>query len=136
MSQTISALAGSLGLRADTLRYYERLGLLRPSDRTTAGYRLYDDEAAERLRFIKDAQRMGLRLVDIKELLEVRDRGRCPCGHTETLVSQRVAEVEAEIVQLEALRGHLLDLQRRNNECLAASPDEWWCAMKTNGGDA
>jgi DNA-binding transcriptional MerR regulator len=136
MSQTISALAGSLGLRADTLRYYDRLGLLRPSDRTTAGYRLYDDEAAERLRFIKDAQRMGLRLVDIKELLEVRDRGRCPCGHTETLVSQRLVEVEAEIVQLDALRGHLLDLQRRNNECLAASPDEWWCAMKSNGGDA
>jgi DNA-binding transcriptional MerR regulator len=136
MSQTISALAGSLGLRADTLRYYERLGLLRPSDRTTAGYRLYDDEAAERLRFIKDAQRMGLRLLDIKELLEVRDRGRCPCGHTETLVGQRLAEVEAKIVQLDALRGHLLDLQRRNNECLAASPDEWWCAMKTNGGDA
>jgi hypothetical protein len=59
MSQTISALANGMGLRADTLRYYERLGLLHPSERTAAGYRIYDDEAAKRLRFIKDAQHMG-----------------------------------------------------------------------------
>jgi DNA-binding transcriptional MerR regulator len=136
MTQTISALAGSFGLRADTLRYYERLGLLHPTERTGAGYRLYDDEAVERLGFIRETQRMGLRLADIKELLDVRDRGRCPCGHTETLVSRRMAEVEAEIAQLQALRGHLLDLQRRNNDCLDASPDDWWCAIGSKGGDA
>ncbi len=79
---TISELAGTLGLRADTLRYYERLGLLQPTGRSTAGYRLYDDASAERLRFIKGLQRMGLRLGDIKELLDVRERGLCPCGHT------------------------------------------------------
>jgi DNA-binding transcriptional MerR regulator len=134
VSQTISEFAESFGLRADTLHYYERLGVLRPTERTTAGYLLYDEEAAERLRFIKDKQRMGLRLVDIKQLLEMRDDGRCPCRQTDTLVARR-PEVEAEIAQLEESRGQLLDLQRRNNENLAASPDEWWCAIGSKGGD-
>jgi DNA-binding transcriptional MerR regulator len=61
---------------------------------------------------------MGLRLLDIKELLDVRDRGQCPCGHTKDLVRRRLADVEAEIQQLTAVQGQLLDLQRRNQECL------------------
>jgi DNA-binding transcriptional MerR regulator len=130
MSQTISALAHSMGLRADTLRYYERVGLLHPTERTAAGYRVYDEDAKERLRFIKDAQRMGLRLADIRELLEVRDHGRCPCGHTEVLVDRRLAEVEAEIARLNGVRTQLLDLQRRTSECMEATADEWWCAME------
>jgi DNA-binding transcriptional MerR regulator len=72
---TISTLAASVGISADTLRYYERVGLLEPAGRSDAGYRLYDELSAERLRFIKGLQRMGLHLGDIKELLDVRDRG-------------------------------------------------------------
>jgi DNA-binding transcriptional MerR regulator len=64
MTQTISAQAAALGLSADTLRYYERLGLMPPSPRTAAGYRLYGEEAADRLSFISGAKRMGLRLAD------------------------------------------------------------------------
>ena len=118
---TISELARSLGLRADTLRYYERVGLLKPTGRSEAGYRLYDEASAERLRFIKGLQRMGLRLGDIKELLDVRDRGPCPCGHTEVLVERRLAEVQAEIEELEAVRAQLLVLKRRNSECMDAT---------------
>lgn len=134
MAQTISMLAESLGLRADTLRYYERVGLLRPPERTAAGYRIYDEVAAERLRFIKGAQRMGLRLGDIKELLEVRDKGRCPCGHTEMLVNRRLVEVRAEIEQLEAVRRQLNALKRRNAECRNASAEEWSCAINVEDG--
>jgi MerR family Zn(II)-responsive transcriptional regulator of zntA len=105
---TISELAGSMGLRADTLRYYERIGLLKPAERSDAGYRLYDDASAQRLRFIKGLQRMGLHLGDIKELLDVRDRGGCPCGHTEVLVERRLAEVQAEIQQMENYERHCL----------------------------
>ena len=112
------------------------MGLLHPSERTAAGYRIYDDEAAERLRFIKDAHHMGLRLADIKELLDVRDRGRCPCGHTDVLVSKRFNEVEAEITGLEGVRNQLRGLQRRNSECMEATADEWWCAMEQRGGDS
>jgi len=129
MTLTISALAGSLGVSADTLRYYERLGLLPPAERTTTGYRLYDEDAVERLTFICAAKRMGLRLADIKELLDVRDRGQCPCGHTQDLVERRLAEVEAEIQQLSAVRRQLLSLQKRNQACLDAVASDWSCAV-------
>jgi DNA-binding transcriptional MerR regulator len=137
MKQTISAQAAALGLSPDTLRYYERLGLLPPPPRTAAGYRLYGEEAAARLTFISGAKRMGLRLADIKELLDVRDRGQCPCGHTRDLVERRLAEVEAEIRQLSAVRGQLLTLKKRNEECFDAAAGEWSCAvMPEKGGEA
>src|SRR5262245_53669590 len=136
MRQMISAQAAALGLSADTLRYYERLGLLHPLPRTAAGYRLYGDAAAERLSFITGAKRMGLRLADIKELLDVRDRGQCPCGHTKVLVERRLADVEAEIRQLGAVREQLLTLQKRNEECFDASAGDWSCVVvPVKGGD-
>ena len=134
MAQTISELAQSLGLRPDTLRYYDRLGLLSPSERSTAGYRLYDEAAYERLQFIRGAQRMGLRLSDIRELLDVRDRGQCPCGHTRVLGARRIAEVNAEIRELSAIRRQLLDLRKRNEECIEASPEEWSCVSGISKG--
>lgn len=129
MAQTISVLADSLGVSTDTLRYYERLGLLRPPGRTPAGYRLYDEAAAERLRFIRGAQRMGLRLGDIKELLDVQDRGQCPCGHTRTLVQRRLAEVNAELRELATVKRRLLDLKQRNEACIDATAGAWSCAV-------
>lgn len=61
MTLTVSKLAARVGLTADTIRYYERAGLLLPPDRTASGYRAYQDDAVERLRFIKGAQRIGER---------------------------------------------------------------------------
>jgi len=137
MTRTISAQAASLGLSADTLRYYERLGLLPPPPRTAAGYRVYGEEAADRLSFISGAKRLGLRLADIKELLDVRDRGQCPCGHTKRLVERRLAEVEAEIRKLGAVRGQLLTLKKRNEECTDAAAAEWSCVVvPVEGGGA
>lgn len=129
VAHTITALAETVGLRSDTLRYYDRIGLLSPSGRTTAGYRIYDETAVERLDFIRGAQRMGLRLSDIKELLAVRDRGQCPCGHTRILVQRRLQEVDAEISQLNAVRRQLLALKRRNDTCREASAAEWSCVI-------
>jgi len=137
MTQTISAQASALGLSADTLRYYERVGLLPAPPRTAAGYRLYDEETAERLSFICGAKRMGLRLADIKELLDVRDRGQCPCGHTKDVVERRLADVDAEIRQLKAVRAQLLALQRRNEECFDGAAGEWSCVVwPEKGGES
>jgi DNA-binding transcriptional MerR regulator len=102
---TVSGLAARVGVSPDAVRYYERLGLLAPPARSTAGYRRYDEAAVQRLRLVKGAQRVGLRLREIAELLEVVDRGQCPCGHTETLLRERLAEVDAELARLGALRG-------------------------------
>ena len=137
MTTTISALAGSLGLSPDTVRYYERLGLLPQAERTAAGYRVFGEEAVERLNFICAGKRMGLRLADIKELLDVLDRGQCPCGHTQDLVERRLLEVDTEIEQLSAVRSQLLGLKKRNQECLDAVADDWYCAVGIrNGGEA
>jgi DNA-binding transcriptional MerR regulator len=137
MTQTISAYAAALGLSADALRYYERLGLLPAPPRTAAGYRLYDDEAAERINFICGAKRMGLRLADIKELLDIRDRGQCPCGHTKAVVERRLADVNAEIHQLTAVRAQLLALRRRNDDCFDSAAGEWSCVVwPEKGGEA
>jgi DNA-binding transcriptional MerR regulator len=92
---TVSTLARQVGIRPDTVRYYERAGLLPPPLRSPAGYRQYDPATADRLRFIRGAQRLGLRLREIADLLAVRDRGACPCGHAEALVRQRISELDA-----------------------------------------
>jgi DNA-binding transcriptional MerR regulator len=113
MALTVSALAGAVGLSADTIRYYERVGLLPEPARSAAGYRLYEEDAVGRLRLIKGAQRAGLRLREIGELLQVADRGQCPCGHTETLLRQRLAEVRSELERLRALEAHLTRLLAR-----------------------
>ncbi len=105
MSQlTVSKLAEEVGTSADTVRYYERIGLLPETERSASGYRLYGDDAVERLRFIKRAQRFGLRLEAIGELLDISQRGLCPCGHTRRLLEERVAELDEEMAALARLR--------------------------------
>ena len=133
MALTISALAGQAGLSADTVRYYERVGLLPEPARSAAGYRLYDQDAVGRLRLIKGAQRAGLRLREIGELLQVADQGQCPCGHTETLLRKRLAEVRTELARLRALEAdltRLLQQQPDPSSCPEATTAAvtWWCA--------
>jgi DNA-binding transcriptional MerR regulator len=132
MALTVSALADTVGLNADTVRYYQRVGLLPEPARSAAGYRLYDQTAVGRLRLIKGAQRAGLRLREIGELLQVADQGQCPCGHTETLLRQRLAEVRAELDRLRALEADLVGLleRRPDPDCpdMTAGTAAWWCA--------
>jgi DNA-binding transcriptional MerR regulator len=110
---TVSKLAKRVGMTPDALRYYERAGLLPKPDRTASGYRVYEDAIEDRLRFIKGAQRLGLRLREIRELLDVLDRGLCPCGHTEVMLRKRVREIDEEIVRLRDLKRQLGRLVER-----------------------
>jgi DNA-binding transcriptional MerR regulator len=107
MSLTVSNLGAEVGLSAATVRYYESLGLLPAPERTAAGYRQYPKEAVERLRFIKGAQRVGLRLREIAELLAICDQGLCPCRHSEALLRARMADIDAQVAELQAVRGEL-----------------------------
>ncbi len=123
MSQlTVSKLAEQAGTSADTVRYYERIGLLPETERSPSGYRLYGDEAVERLRFIKRAQRFGLRLEAIAELLEVRQQGLCPCGHTRRFLEARVAELDEEMSSLARLRADIAEML----DDLPGSPSAGW----------
>lgn len=128
MTLTVARLAAQTGVTPDALRYYERAGLLPPPQRSRAGYRQYDESAAERLRFIKGAQRTGLKLRQIKELLEVIDRGLCPCGHTERMVNERIDEIDVEIKQLRDVRKQLVSLKERLPAPASANgPQPWPC---------
>ena len=136
MALKVSELASSAGVSPDTIRYYERLGLLRPADRTPAGYRQFAERDARRIRFIKDAQRLGLSLSDIGELLKIQDDGACPCGHTKALVGRRLQQVNSEIAALIELRAELTQLS--NLECFpSAGGSSWPCEIEIpkKGGD-
>lgn len=101
---TVSKLAERVGASADTLRYYERIGLLPPAERSPSGYRLYGEDAITRMQFIKGAQRLGLRLEEIGELVHIREQGLCPCGHTRHLLTDRLAQLDSELEALGELR--------------------------------
>lgn len=131
MTLTVAELAARTGLTSDALRYYERAGLLPPPARSRAGYRQYGDSAVERVRFIKGAQRTGLKLRQIRELLEVIDRGLCPCGHTEAMVDQRINEITGEVKQLREVRQQLVALKERLPDPASPSRSGPWPCERT-----
>ena len=133
--RTVGELAAAVGVPPDTVRYYERSGLLKPPRRTAAGYRSYDDGAVDRLRFIRGAQRLGLRLADIGTLLEIRDTGTCPCEPAGDLLRRRLGEVDAEITRLVALRAEMAAMADAvpAADCPPPSPGTW--CPPTGGGE-
>jgi len=134
---TVSKLAETAGVRPDTIRYYEREGLIPPAERTPSGYRVFGESAVRRLRFIRGSQRFGLRLREIKGLLEVMDRGLCPCGHASELVDGRIEELDRQIAELGELRLELARLRQEvgPDRC---TPGVWPCEeefIRVGGGD-
>lgn len=104
----ISQLAERCGVPATTLRFYEDAGLL-PAERTPSGYRVYGEDAVERLGFISSAKLLGLALEEIRELLDVREEGVCAAVRARMvpLVVGRIAETEGRIAELSAFSAHL-----------------------------
>ena len=109
----IGELANAGGVSPDTLRYYEREGLIPVADRTPSGYRDYGPEALSDLRFIKKAQALGLRLSEVREILEISSRGQAPCEHVRSSVANRLVEVEHRLKELRALRSTLRETLER-----------------------
>ena len=103
----IGVIATQAGVPIKTIRYYEEVGLLPKATRTAAGYRLYAPDTVDRLRFIKKAQSLGLRLEDIEEILELADRGRCPCGHVQQLLKARLGELREKMAAMRTLARRL-----------------------------
>jgi DNA-binding transcriptional MerR regulator len=132
----VGELATAVGVAPDTIRYYERTGLLPPPARSTSGYRAYRSETVDRVRFIQACQRLGLRLRDITDLLAVRDTGVCPCEPAEQLLRRRLAELDAEMTRLAALRSEISAMAEAlpAANCPPPSPETTWCPPK-EGGD-
>ena len=101
---TIGQLAGRAGISDKTIRFYQEEGLILPDRRSDSGYRLFEPAAAERLAFIRRGQGLGLKLAEIREVLELADVGQCPCGHVQTLLQAKLAELDARLADIKALR--------------------------------
>lgn len=108
---SIGQVAEAVGVATTALRYYEREGILPPTNRSKAGYRLYDETAVRRLRFIRSAQAVGFTLDDIRSLLQVD--GRSSCKEVQGLIERRLAEVEAKMADLKRVRAALTDALAR-----------------------
>ena len=112
-TMTIGKLARTVRVNPRTLRYYERIGLLTPSGRTQAGYRIYTQRDASRLVFIRCAQSTGLSLSEIADIISIYDAGTPPCRHVRALAELKVAEIDARIAELRALQEKLTRLAER-----------------------
>ena len=102
---SVGQLAARAQVRTDTIRYYERAGLLPEPRRTDGDHRRYGAADLDRLLFIRGAQRLGLRLAEIRDLLAVRDTGTCPCGPAEALLREHVSEIDREMARLRRAAG-------------------------------
>ncbi len=106
----IGEIAERAGVNIQTVRYYERRGLLVPASRTRSGYRMYRRAEVSRLRFIKRAQDMGFSLEEIAELLELRVRHAAACGDVEAKAREKIRVVEARVRELERMKRSLESL--------------------------
>ena len=107
---TIGQLAQRAELATETLRHYERLGLIEPSRRSASNYRLYDAQALQRLRFIRRAQTLGFSLPDIRQLLDLHRAGEGDMGQVRAIVEQRLRQIEQRMADLQRLRDGLEQL--------------------------
>ena len=112
-------LAHEGGVNVETIRYYERHGLLPKPPRTPSGYRVFSDEAVARLRFIKRSQELGFSLKEVKELLTLRVRASSGCADVRRRAEAKIVDVDEKI-------HHLLEikkaLQRLTDTCSGRGP--------------
>ena len=114
---TISRLAQLGGVNLETIRYYERQGLLPPPPRTANGYRIFPPEAGRRLRFIKRAQELGFSLKEITELLALRIKTGGKRAEMRTRVEAKIADMDQKIGILQAMKNTLRQLAERCDSC-------------------
>ena len=106
----IKDLSQITGVSPQTIRYYERIGVLPHARRADNGYRSYTDEDVERLRFIRRARRLGFSLDNITEILAFREQNIPPCEYVQELIQAKITEIQTHIDELEQLRDELAAL--------------------------
>ena len=119
MGLTRGKLAKRCGVNLETIRYYEQRGLLPEPPRSASNYRLYPEESARRIRFIKRAQELGFTLKEIKELLSLRAAPGAQCADVREQAEAKVADVDEKIRNLKAMRKALT---RLISECSGDAP--------------
>jgi MerR family copper efflux transcriptional regulator len=108
----IGEIAKRSGASRKALRLYEAAGILPPAHRTTAGYRVYGAAALAVLTFVRQAQRLGFSLAEIKHIVAIRRSGRPPCGEIRDLVRRKLHELDQQLAAINAVQESLQTLLR------------------------
>ncbi|MGH9821935.1 MAG: heavy metal-responsive transcriptional regulator [Blastocatellia bacterium] len=114
-------LAALTGVSKDTLRYYERVGLLGPPERASNGYRRYSVASLTRVRLIRSALAVGFSVEELAGILAMRKRGDPPCRKVRQLAASKLADIERALSELTAARDQLRDLLTDWDELLAGT---------------
>lgn len=112
-SLNIGALAGAVGVGRETIRFYERRGLIPNPPRSAAGYRKYPADTVRRVRFIRRAQELGFTLAEISELLKLRVSDAATCGAVEANARAKLDQVQAKVADLNRIGAALQSLVAR-----------------------
>jgi DNA-binding transcriptional MerR regulator len=115
-------LARLSGVSSDSLRHYERMGVLARPARTKAGYRLYPPEALGRVRVIQHALAIGFSLKELAGIFRVREKGGIPCREVRSLAAGKLIELEQRIIEMTALRDSLTSILAQWDTQLAGTP--------------
>src|SRR6266851_5443299 len=107
---SIGQVAQRAGVGVETVRFYEREGLLEEPPRRASGYRQYSEQVVQRIHFIKRAQKLGFSLKEITELLLLRVDGQTSCDEVKGRTEAKLAEVERKMVELQRMRHALLQV--------------------------
>jgi MerR family mercuric resistance operon transcriptional regulator len=116
---TIGKVAKEANVNIETVRYYERLGLISKPPRTESGYRQFPVEVVQRIKFIKRAQELGFTLLEVNKLLSVSDGKDYDCHDIQQFASKKLEEIEQKISDLEKIKSILYDLSKK---CPGQSP--------------
>ena len=119
----IGQIAKLSGVSADTIRYYERIGLLPHAARTGAGYREYSESATEQVRLVQNALRFGFSLKQVGTFLGIRRAGGVPCKNVRAAGAQILGAIEQQIEELTASRESIRDTLKLWDERLAQTPE-------------
>jgi DNA-binding transcriptional MerR regulator len=114
--------ADAAGISTDTLRYYERCGVLPKPARTRAGYRRYPASAVARVALIRRSLTIGFSIKQLARVFEERAQGGAPCGKVRAIVGERLARIDEELAALTALKGELSTLLDEWDAKLAVTP--------------
>src|SRR3954447_20002888 len=107
----IGEIAGRAGVTVDTVRFYERVGVLPPSARTESGYRDYPPETVERIRLTRELQAIGFTLTDAVDALAAHDAGGATCESERWRLDAVLGRVDAKLADLTALRRRIVEAQ-------------------------
>lgn len=112
-TMSIGTLSKESGIGIETIRYYERIGVLAPAGRKNSGYRVYDNASSKTLHFLKNAQQLGFSLAEIKDLLNLRADKTSRCDDMQIRATKHLQDVEDKIKKLESIQSVLSKLIRQ-----------------------